>query len=256
MARTPQPVKPAAAPSPPRQDDPVGEAYTVAMSVGLSAVERGDFSGAREAFSQAASLRSDSTEAADALAHAEEELRLAKISDLRARAKTAEQEERWHDAVAEYTAALAIDSTLRFAQEGQRQARQRADLADRLGFHIRHPERLASDQVLDEARELIAEARQIEPGGPKLRQQIDNLDRQLQIASTPMRVTLVSDNLTEVMVYRVGRLGRFERHELSLRPGTYIVVGSREGYRDVRRQLEVVPDKTLEPLTVRCEEKI
>ena len=241
---------------PPRQRNPIGDAYAEAMSVGLSAVEQGDYTEAREAFSRAVSLRSDSTEAADALAHAEEELRLAKISDLRQQARTSEQEERWHDAVKEYSAALAIDSTLRFAKEGQRQAHRRADLADRLDFHISHPERLASDQVLDEAKELVAQARTIEPGGPKLRQQIERLEGQIQIASAPIQVTLISDNLTEVVVYRIGRLGRFERHELNLRPGTYTVVGSREGYRDVRRKLEVVPDRTPEPLTVRCEEEV
>jgi serine/threonine protein kinase len=255
----PQPVKrakPAQVGIPPPQPNPVKDPYAEAMSVGLSAVERSDYPEAREAFSRAVSLRPGSAEATDALAHAEEELRLAQISELRELARASEQEERWHDAVKEYSAALAIDSTLRFAIEGQRQGHRRADLDDRLAFHIGHPERLTSDQVLDEAKELVAEARAIESGGPKLRQQIERLGQQIQIASSPIQVTLISDNLTEVVVYRIGRLGRFERHELNLRPGTYTVVGSREGYRDVRRQLEVIPGRTLEPLTVRCEEKI
>jgi len=47
----------------------------------------------------------------------------------------------------------------------------------------------------------------------------------------------VSDNLTEVSVYRVGRLGRFTAQELLLRPGRYTVVGTREGYKDVRQEV-------------------
>jgi len=67
---------------------------------------------------------------------------------------------------------------------------------------------------------------------------------------------LVSDNLTEVTVYRVGRLGRFSQRVLNLRPGTYTVVGSRPGYRDVRRRLMVSPNQSSKPLEVRCEEAI
>ena len=90
----------------------------------------------------------------------------------------------------------------------------------------------------------------------RLSQQIAELRRIVEIASTPIRVALRSDNLTEVTIYKVGRLGTFEQRVLELRPGTYIVVGRRDGYRDVRRRLEVVPGREIEPLIVRCEEKI
>ena len=89
-----------------------------------------------------------------------------------------------------------------------------------------------------------------------LRRQIDSLAKVLAVATTPIRVELVSDNLTEVTVYRVGRLGRFTERSLDLRPGTYTVVGSRAGYRDVRRRLTVSPHQSSKPLEVRCEEEI
>ena len=82
-----------------------------------------------------------------------------------------------------------------------------------------------------------------------------DLDAMLQVAATPVRVRLESDNLTRVTVYKVGALGAFEQHELKLRPGKYTVVGSRKGYRDVRRELVVVPGEE-STLVVRCEEKI
>ena len=43
---------------------------------------------------------------------------------------------------------------------------------------------------------------------------------------------------------------------LELAPGSYTVVGTRPGYRDVRREINVVPGATLEPVVIRCEEKI
>ena len=58
------------------------------------------------------------------------------------------------------------------------------------------------------------------------------------------------------MVYKVGRLGTFTERALDLHPGTYTVVGTRRGYRDVRRQLVIEPGQKPAPLEVRCEEKI
>ena len=78
----------------------------------------------------------------------------------------------------------------------------------------------------------------------------------LATAETPVRVALRSDNLTDVVVYRVGRLGVFEARELELVPGRYTAVGTRTGYRDVRREFSIEPGKPPEPLVVRCEEQI
>jgi len=58
------------------------------------------------------------------------------------------------------------------------------------------------------------------------------------------------------VVHKVGRLGTFEHKTLDLRPGTYTVVGTRSGYRDVRQQLVVKPAAAPPPLVVRCEEAI
>ena len=71
-----------------------------------------------------------------------------------------------------------------------------------------------------------------------------------------MRVALRSDSQTDVIVYRVGRLGAFEARELELVPGRYTVVGTRTGYRDVRREFVIEPGKAPEPVLVRCEEPI
>ena len=71
-----------------------------------------------------------------------------------------------------------------------------------------------------------------------------------------MRVVLESDEKTEVTVFQVAVLGKFERVELALRPGTYTVVGTRRGYRDVRRTLVVRPGQEPAPLLVLCEEKV
>ena len=86
--------------------------------------------------------------------------------------------------------------------------------------------------------------------------QRDELSRLLKRAATPLTVRLVSDNLTDVSIYKIGKLGSFETRELELRPGTYVAVGSRPGYRDVRLEFRVAPEVDMQPVVVRCEEPI
>jgi hypothetical protein len=78
----------------------------------------------------------------------------------------------------------------------------------------------------------------------------------VKLARTPVAVSLHSDGATEVSIYHVGQLGAFTSRQLELLPGTYTVVGTRSGYRDIRLQLSVSPGKQGMALTIRCEEPI
>jgi len=92
--------------------------------------------------------------------------------------------------------------------------------------------------------------------GPVLTRQLAAVDALVTAAETPQRVAIASDNQTDVTVYRVGRLGTFERKELELLPGRYTLVGVRAGFRDVRRELTLVPGREAPILMIRCEEPI
>ncbi len=91
---------------------------------------------------------------------------------------------------------------------------------------------------------------------PRLADKIRRLQFLIVEATTPRIVTLKSDGLTSVQIYHVGRLGQFISQQLELRPGTYTVVGSRPGYRDVRHTLTVKPGAEQPSLEIRCEETV
>jgi tetratricopeptide (TPR) repeat protein len=232
------------------------EAFRKAMSEGVAALGRKDYQAARQAFEQARAIRPGSTEVADGLAQAEEGARLDEIAGRREKGRLLEGREEWRSAAAEYQAVLDLDPTIRFAQEGKARCEQRAELDDRLRFHLKNPRRLSDENVNQEVAKLLLTASSIEPAGPRLSEQVTTLRDMLGKASTPVRVRLVSDDLTDVVIYTVGRLGTFETHELDLRPGTYTVVGTRRGYRDVRLKLVITAGKEPEALVVRCEEKL
>ena len=91
---------------------------------------------------------------------------------------------------------------------------------------------------------------------PVLEQQINRLDTLLSQANATVAVTLRSDKETEVIVYKVAKLGRFAEHELTLRPGTYTALGTRNGYRDVRQSFTITADNTPAPVTIICTDPI
>ena len=67
---------------------------------------------------------------------------------------------------------------------------------------------------------------------------------------------MTSDGQTDVAIYHVGRFGRFLSQQLELRPGSYVAVGKRSGYRDVRREFSVLPGQPPVSFDIRCQEPV
>jgi len=230
--------------------------FARAVAQGLAALESGQLDAAREAFRRAERLRPGSAEARDGLAAIERAAGQASIEDHLAAARAAEQGERWSLALEEYRKALALDPRLLPAQQGVERAEPRAQLAAEIEVYLTRPERLSSGEVRAAARAALQRARTVSPGGPVLAGQITQLERLITAAETPVRVALSSDNATDVTIYRIGRLGAFERKDMELLPGRYTIVGSRSGFRDVRREIVVRAGGMPDTIVIRCEEPI
>ena len=143
-----------------------------------------------------------------------------------------------------------------FAQTGIGRATARAGLDAKLSNLIQNPTLLFGDQALAAARELIGVAGEIPERGPRIEGQIKDLNVLIALATKPIRIRLESDLLTDVTLYRVGALGAFSSKEVDLRPGTYTAIGSRDGYRDVRRTFTIVPGREPASVSVVCKEPI
>ncbi len=233
-----------------------GQRYQQLMSRGFARLNQGDAAEARAAFEQAAKMRPDASGPRDALAQLGIKVRNSEISDRRATAEAAEREEQWRRAESEYQAALEADSTLVFARDGLARARQRARLEDGMALLIREPLRMFSNDAYNEARAMLAQARSISDPGPRLKEQISALAGQVALAREPVVVELRSDGQTEVTIFKVGQLGRFQARTVGLIPGRYTAVGARAGYRDVRREFVVEAGSVGLALSVVCEDPI
>ena len=230
--------------------------FDTRMSEGFEAIANGDFLAARAAFRVAQKLIPESTEPADGLLQVDQGLRLQDINTLEREALALEADEHWVAVVQTYEEILKVDNTLSFARDGLARGREMSALHAKLDSMIAEPDRLSVPSVMDEATKLVVSITIRPDVGPRLAEQRDELSGLLKRAATPVTVPIVSDNQTDVIIYRVGKLGNFMHKEVNLRPGTYIAVGSRPGFRDVRREFRVAPEIEMQPIIVQCEEPI
>jgi len=230
--------------------------FDLRMTEGLSALAEGDYLAARAAFRMAQKLKPGSPEPADGLLQVDQGIRLQDIGSLEQQAARLEQAEEWSDASGTYERILELDSNLAFAQDGLSRTRQMEALHEKLDGYIAEPDKLSGPSTMQSATNLLLDITRMESIGPRLADRRDELSRLLKRAATPLTVTFVSDSQTDVSIYKVGKLGSFDEHQLRLRPGTYVAVGVRPGFRDVRLEFRVAPEINMEPIVVRCEEPI
>jgi len=232
------------------------QSYQGLITRGLTALENRKFEAAIDAFTAAGERQPSAPEVADGLARARAGLTRQAVAGHLAAAAEAEGVEAWQQAVNEYRAAKVLDPDLGVARTGLERSEDRLQLAQRMLYHLSNPNRLATTEVFEEATALADKARTADPAGPKHRELVQRLDALIREASTPVPVILHSDGHTEIVIYRVGQLGAFEKQTVDLRPGIYTIVGRRSGFRDVRVKVQIQPGTPPEPIAIRCTEGI
>jgi hypothetical protein len=226
------------------------------MSRGFANLEAGDIDKAREAFNTASKIMPQSTAPADGLTQLATVAQARQISGLKTAAEQAAENEDWPTAVAQFELLLGVDPTLIFARQGLDQARRRQTLAEAMARHLGDSGLMSDDNELTNAKQTLIAASRVKNRGPRLQQQISDLSHLISLARIPIPVILTSDSVTSVTVYKVGAFGTLARHELSLFPGSYTIVGKRPGYRDVQRRLTLAGGDPTQTVHISCDEKI
>ena len=230
--------------------------YAKAVGTGFASLGAGRLDAAHDAFVKARALKPNGAEALEGLRRVGAALTARGFASMRQRAAGLEAQERWEEAERAYEDVLAADPSLAFALEGKARTSSRADLSARLQQLLDRPDRLASPGVRQDARALLETARAQSPQGPVIRSQIARLEILLPGFDKPVRLSLLSDNSTQVAISSVGSFGSFARRDIELRPGKYTVLGTRNGFRDVRREITVAPGQETQTIRVTCSEPI
>jgi eukaryotic-like serine/threonine-protein kinase len=256
VALDPQGTQGSSEPAPRERGAVAEDGYTRAVAAGSAAMDAGRLAEARAAFEKALSYNPNGHDAADGLAHVVAVLRARGVEGTHQRAAALEAQERWDEALNEYEAALSVDPTLGYAQQGKVRVAARALLAQRLQALIDRPERLAAPEERRAALGLIASASEQSPSGPVLRSQIARLQILLPEFDKLVQLALISDDATQIAIPSIGFRGTFARRVIELKPGKYTVVGTRQGYREVRRDITISPGADTQTISVTCGEPI
>jgi tetratricopeptide (TPR) repeat protein len=230
--------------------------YHNALSDTLVAIEKGDLAAAAAALKRARAIVPSSADVAAAASRLATARQAAMLDSLRRSALTSERKEQWTAALGLYKKALSIDGNAAFAETGAARAETMSRLYAALDRYLNDPARLHSAEPLSHAKTLVEQARGQEDGKPELAGKVQNLDRLIALAQTPAAVTLQSDGQTRITVYRIGRFEPARTIKLDLRPGNYIAVGTRPGYRDVRVTFKVEPGMKTLAITVQSTEQV
>jgi tetratricopeptide (TPR) repeat protein len=230
--------------------------FNRAMTAGYQALDDIRYDEAERQFLKARSILPAAVETESALQQTRSARTSAQIEAFRRRAVDAESRESWTQAIQAYQEILGIDGTVVFARAGLIRSQTHARLSKNLRAAIAKPERLGDDAIYRNTRALYEQALGLQKKGPLLRKQLEQLEELLRLALIPIPVLLHSDEVTEVTVYKVARLGAFRRHQLNLKPGTYTAVGVRSGYRDVRLQFSVGHNRENRTIKIACTEPI
>jgi serine/threonine protein kinase len=230
--------------------------YESNLSLALVSMANGNLGAARNHFERARALRPGSPEVVGGLRQLQQIESSRAIASLRKRAESAESAENWSEAASLYQTILKTQDNLSFAEEGLKRNRELAQIAERVAKLLGDPTQLFRPEILEEAGDLVERGQRAAEGRPKLGAQVRNLEIAVQLASTPIPVVFESDSATEVVIRGVGTLGNFARRDVPLKPGRYVVVGRRNGYRDTRSEISVIPGRQQPVVEVRCTEKI
>ncbi|MEM7466821.1 MAG: hypothetical protein AAF387_08055 [Pseudomonadota bacterium] len=230
-------------------------AFNRAMSRGFEALEKRQYINAEKQFTAALKIKPNDSQAREALNQTKESARSAKIDRALRTAALEKQQENWGKVEAALLSAKRLDASISGINKRIDTARDRQTLERQLLKYTNEPHRLRNDDVHLEALSLLDKAKRY-TAGPKLNQQIANLERTINSARTPFPVSLTSDGATNVTIYKVGNLGAFNQKTVTILPGKYVAVGKRAGFRDVRIEFNVDANGSAPTIDVRCVEAL
>lgn len=234
----------------------VDDNFANAMSQGYAAINNKNYPNAIKAFNQAQAIKPNANDTKVALEQAKNKHLQTQVAQHLATANKHEQNEQWQPANDSFDKVIALDPSVIKAKIGVIRTQARAELDTKLQATLDQSERLTDSAAHRHAQGLIQDAQRIKNPGPRLNEQISTIAALLEKLNQPIDVQIKSNNQTLVTLYRVGSLGSFTAKRMSLKPGKYTLVGTRQGYRDVREEFTIAPGKSAPTVTVQCEEKI
>ncbi len=236
-------------------DQKIGDdTYSVQLGQAYVLLNSGDVAKAGDAFRTLLQRNPNDAAAQTGLAEVERIQVTNQLKELREQISEEVNAKNYLNAIALYDQVLEINPDLEFAREGKQLQEQLMTSHAGLDLILDDPHRLSLNREYESALVLVDNAREIAVQDTDLKEKLTAVEEVLRNAIQELPLVLISDNLMEVRMTNLGNLEPFDRMELNVRPGRYIVQGSRFGCRDVRKTVIVQPG--MDPVKIICENPI
>jgi tetratricopeptide (TPR) repeat protein len=217
-----------------------------------SAAAADDWSTVIASYEQALEVYPKRTDIEDALENAHEEYHAALVHNTLAEAYDLEREYKWDEARFAYERLLDLEPDYEEAIEGLIRVGRtvRALLEYEKLLELSEQHLMASD--FQASIRAFNQAMQTKPGYLEISPEAQEMRRVLELNSTPVNITFVSDTKTWVSITNFRMLGKIKEESVSLPPGDYEVIGRRKNFQDVMLLLKVRPQMSTNVVSVIC----
>ena len=161
------------------------------------------------------------------------------ITDLDNKAARAKKEENWQKAFEYYSDILGLDSSLTRAIKEKAFAKRRIELENIISEFLDKPSLLFDSKNLTDARTILTNIKQERVVGPKLSKKLSSLEEYIMLSDKQKKLTISSDNVTEVWLGKDRLLGVFKERTVELKPGEYTLYGYRDSFSDASKFFEI-----------------
>ena len=155
-----------------------------------------------------------------------------------------------------YKDILILDDTDATAVDGLNFAEEINELSKQINILNNTPLLLTKNENLDKAILLLESASNFTLASKKLLRIVNLLDYNIKLANEPTLVNIKSDDKTEIILKKVGIIGKVKDKTLSLKAGRYIFEGKRLGYKTILIEKEIALDEKNVFLEIICNERI
>jgi tetratricopeptide (TPR) repeat protein len=229
------------------------------IGFGMSALASGNLDEAEKYFASGRLLSPENETVLAGLRYKNQLEESVSLAELRKAASSAITSEEWDEAIRLYKAVLDSHPFATFAIEGIRDTLKLQESTDQLEIIVSQPEKLSDEKLFAQATDVFRSAARLldtmdEERLTNFRSLTTQVKGLLNRYSSPISVTLYSDDATEIFISGVGSLGQFQQTIIQLNVGEQTFKGIQNGCTDVYRTVIVEPG--MRPIDIRCEERI
>ena len=207
-----------------------------------------------QAFKEARKIFPDRQEIDDSLSETLEAQEDYLINKYIKQARGASKQNNWRAATKNYEKALELDNSLAEGVNGLTYSKRREKLNQQIMSVLSSDEHPLTQSTFERTKEILKLAL-VHKNESVVADQIHELNKILAEMKKKIPVLFISDNLTYVKLANNIDLGTFKSQKFRLSPGEYLIIGKRNGFQEVSKNLIISTDKTNNEVYIICNQK-